>query len=72
MVTHIFTPVDQLTGKRLCLHITSEDLRKVGRGGKWSATITNTEDGRVYDVQGAPCSFKRCYCDAVAREVGAA
>ena len=61
---HLFTPRSLDGEKRFAWHISDEDLAKTRRG-RWTAIITNLEDGKRYKVRGAACSLPRCYCDAV-------
>lgn len=62
-MTNLFTPRHGQT--RLRLNLSDDDMAKIGRGGPWSATVTDTNTGRVYDVKGAACDLPRCFCDAV-------
>ena len=66
---HIFTPMWQ-DGTRAEWYLSEEDIRKLERGHRWSATVTNQDTGRAYRVRGASCGLPHCMCDAkVIREV---
>lgn len=65
----VFTPRGH-NGERLSWRISGEDMKNVGRGRKWKATVTNLLDGKTYEVKGASCGSSSCFCDAVVvREV---
>lgn len=53
-------------GKRLHFYVSPEDFAKVGRGGDWTATVTNLDTGQKYELRGASCGFPECKCDAIA------
>jgi len=64
---HLFTPRTK-GGERLTMYLSNEDIAKIGRGRRWSATITNLEDNLNYKVKGAACNLPHCFCDAVVIE----
>ncbi len=60
-------------GDRLDLRLSDADWSKIKtRTREWRATVTDTVSGKRYNVHGASCGLPACYCDAIAREVGAA
>jgi hypothetical protein len=61
----LFTPTNASRTKRYEWLISAEDKAKIGRGHRWSATVTNLKDGKAYQVQGASCGIPSCFCDAV-------
>lgn len=61
----LFTPRSSDTLQRFKWHISDADSAKIKRGHRWSATVTNLDDGKAYKVRGVPCSLHRCFCDAV-------
>lgn len=63
---NLFTPRMAINShERHYMILSDEDMKKIGRGGPWTATITNTHNGRRYKVRGAACNAPRCYCDAI-------
>lgn len=61
---YAFTPRNGATGRRLMLTLSPEDIRKIGRGKAWRATVTD-QKGRVWLAEGAECACPNCFCDAV-------
>jgi len=59
-----FTPRTP-TGERYEWRISDKDLHKVTRGGRWTARVTNLNDGLAYLVEGTNCESPACFCDAV-------
>jgi hypothetical protein len=63
--TFLFTPRTP-EHTRIYMSLDAADHSKIGRGGPWSATVTDRSTGKVYDVAGAECSAgPHCFCDAV-------
>jgi hypothetical protein len=64
-MTHIFTPREAKTNRRLEMQLDDTNMSKIKRGKGWSAIVTNT-DGKRYEVRSASCGLDSCYCDAIA------
>lgn len=47
------------------MRLSPGDMAKVLRGVGWTATVTDLNTDRTYNVAGAPCSLRGCHCDAV-------
>ena len=63
---NIFTPrLSSYTEDRARMELNLADIAKIGRGNRWSATITDQKTGKRYRVKGASCGLPRCFCDAV-------
>lgn len=61
---NLFTPLlSETSADRIRMSLSDEDNAKIERG-KWSATVTDQNTGRTYEVKGFPCGDP-CYCDAV-------
>jgi len=67
----IFTPHTP-NGVRLKMQLSENDWRKIKRGGRWSATVTDLLTGKRYKARGASCALPSCFCDAIATEVQSA
>jgi len=67
MNTFTFTPRLR-GGQRLDLQLSLEDIRKIGQGRGWKATVTDVPTGVTYDVKAAACSL-HCYCDALVTRI---
>ena len=65
---YAFTPRHGKSNRRLLLTLSAEDIRKIGRGYFWRATVTD-QKGRVWLAKGAECPCPNCFCDAVATRV---
>ena len=64
MTERVFTPRDS-SGNRLRWHLSDTDWIKVKRGRRWTAVVTNLNDGKTYKVKGASCGSPHCFCDAL-------
>jgi hypothetical protein len=61
-----FTPrISAASEDRARMNLSAADMDKIGRGSKWSATVTDQNTGLRYRVRGASCGLPRCFCDAV-------
>jgi hypothetical protein len=66
MVGFIFTPrLSYRTEERADMELSVEDYRKVDRGRRWKAEITDLKTSKRYEVKGASCGLPRCFCDAI-------
>lgn len=64
-----FTPYDPVTGNRYRMKLSDVDYQKIGRGGPWTATVTDLKTGKVYLARGEACDIETCFCDASAVEL---
>jgi hypothetical protein len=55
--------------QRLQIELSAEDQKKIGRGARWQAKVTDLKSGKRYFVRAASCGSAGCYCDAVATEL---
>lgn len=66
---HLFTPRHAQTDVRLRMVVSRDDIRKIGRGDPWRATVTDLASGKRFRTWGASCGQPRCFCDAIAIEL---
>jgi hypothetical protein len=57
--------------ERLGMRLSAGDHKKIERGQRWQAVVTDLNTGKGYFVRGASCGSSGCYCDAVATEMPA-
>lgn len=50
--------------KRLQLYLNETDAKKVQRGWKWTAEVTDIDTQIRYKLRGCSCGAPHCMCDA--------
>ena len=66
MNDNIFTPrISAASEDRARMTLSPSDMAKIGRGSRWSATVTDLNTYKRYRVRGASCGLPRCFCDAI-------
>jgi hypothetical protein len=65
----LFTPVLKKTGKRIRMMLSIEDDKKIGRGGPWTAEVTDLNTGYRYRAWEKSCGIASCMCDAYAERI---
>lgn len=66
---NLFTPRLSGTDQRLSMTLSDPDYKKIRRGRRWSATVTDVRTGKKYRARGASCGSPSCFCDAIVKEV---